>query len=156
MNTTSTIDGIVAFYNIGWDSERLKEQSKHEETLSQDLRTALFDFNADLVLLSECGKIVEGLDETLWLPMLRRICGPGFTVRHQSHYTSIVGVATMKVTQQPTLKGPLSSLPGHEYRMCQHLQVVMNDSVPKPIDIVHSPASMKHPLTPTLQEHILH
>ena len=42
--------------------------------------------------------------------------------------------------------------------MCQHLQVVMNDSAAKPIDIfsVHSPASMKHPLTPTVHEHFLH
>ena len=126
-------------------------------TLEKDIRTALNTFEADIVLLSECGEIEKGLDATLWLPMLRNICGPGFYIQHQSHYTSIIRLATIEVTAGPSLQGPLTTMPGHEYRMCQHLQVVIKGSAAKPIDIynVHSPSSKKHVLTPTVRKNIL-
>ena len=82
---------VVVFYNITWDNGRFKSNARHhEKTLSDDIRIALEEYCADVVLLSECGYIGEGLKAKLWLPMIRRICGPGFSVTFQSHYTSIV------------------------------------------------------------------
>ena len=110
---------VVAFYDITWDNGRFKKEKKHEKTLTDDLQRAIEDFNADLILLSGCGEIEEGLYKKLWLAMLRRICGPGFVICHQSHYTSIVRFATMEVTKEPTLLGPLTSMIHHDYRKCQ-------------------------------------
>ena len=151
------MDCIVAFYNINWDKGRFEKPEKHELSLAADILTALDDFSADLVLLSECGEVGIGLDPEQWLPMIGRICGPGFAVTHQSHYTSIVRKDTMEVTAEPSLQGPLTILPNHEYRMCQHLQVVVKGSAGKPIDIynVHSPASRERPLVLTVREHVL-
>ena len=89
---------VVALYNITWDSGRFQNKT-HEETLAQDLQKALNEFEADLVLLSECGEIGVGLPRKKWVSMIRDICGPGFLVCHQSHYTSIVRLATLKVTK---------------------------------------------------------
>ena len=63
----------------------------------------------------------------------------------------------MEVTAEPSLQGPLTILPNHEYRMCQHLQVVVKGSAGKPIDIynVHSPASRERRLVLTVREHVL-
>ena len=108
---------IVAFYNINWDKGRFEIPEKHELSLAADILTALDDFSADLVLLSECGEIGIGLLDS-WLPMIRRICGPGFAVTHQSHYTSIVRKDTMEVTAEPSLQGPLTILPNREFWMC--------------------------------------
>ena len=148
---------VIAFYNIGWDNNRFKRQKRHEKTLAEDIQSALEDFNADVLLLSECGEIGIGLYSKHWDPMIRRIGGPGFHVTHQGHYTSIVKLATMQITAEPSLLGPLTTFRGHEYRKCQHLQVVLKDSVAKPIDIynVHSPASKKHSLIPTVRRDIL-
>jgi len=148
---------VIAFYNIGWTTSRFNRLQQHERTLTADLRTALAHMMADVVLLCECGEIEEGLPREEWLAMLGRICGPGFAVEHQSHYTSIVRQETMEVTQQPTLWGPLTFVRGHEYRKCQYLQVRVKDSAAKPIDIVncHSPGSRRRPLTVTIREHIL-
>ena len=122
--TKEPMECSVAFYNITWDKGRFEKPKKHELSLAADILTALDDFSADLVLLSECGEVGIGLDPKLWLPMIRRICGSSYAVTHQSHYTSIVRKATMEVTKQPSLKGPLPTLANHEYRMRQHLQVV--------------------------------
>ena len=151
------MDCIVAFYNINWDKGRFEIPEKHELSLAADILTALDDFSADLVLLSECGEVGIGLDPEQWLPMIGRICGPGFAVTHQSHYTSIVRKDTMEVTAEPSLQETLTILPNHEYRMCQHLQVVVKGSAGKPIDIynVHSPASRERPLVLTAREHVL-
>ena len=56
----------------------------------EDFKVALLEYDADLLLLSECGEIEEGLIECLWLPLVRKLAGPGFAVTHQSHYASIV------------------------------------------------------------------
>ena len=156
-NAMEKMHAVIAFYNITWDNSRFNQQTKHENTLSNDLRAALDDFNADAVLLSECGQINYGLTPSLFLPMLRGICGTGFHISHQSHYTSIVRESTMEITVEPSLKGPLTTHPGHEFRMCQHLQVRVKDSVAKPIDIfnVHSPSSAAKPLIFTVRGHIL-
>ena len=148
---------VVAFYNLTWDNGRFKQEKKHERTLGADIRAALEEFNADVLLLSECGEIGEGLTTMLWLPMLRRICGPGFDIRHQSHYTSIIRLSTIDMKVEPSLQGPLTTLRNHEYRKCQHLQVVLKGSVGKPIDLYncHSPASKKHPLAATARQDIL-
>ena len=98
MASSTAVCAVVAFYNITWDSGRFQNK-RHEETLAQDLQKALNEFEADLVLLSECGEVGVGLDKSKWLPMIRRICGPGFLVCHQSHYTSIVRHATVEVTK---------------------------------------------------------
>ena len=148
---------IFAFYDITWDDGRFNCLWKHEQTLRADIGAALNDFEADVVLLSECGEVGIGLTPTLWLPLLRRICGPDFDVTHQGHYTSIVKRATMQITAEPSLRGPLTTAPNHAYRMCQHLQVVPKGSVGKPIDLYncHSPASTRHPLLPQVRKDIL-
>ena len=148
---------MFAFYDITWDERRFNRQEIHEATLGADIRVALNVFNIDVLLLSECGEVDEGLTPNLWLPMIRRICGPGFDVTHQGHYTSIVKRATMQITAEPSLRGPLTTVPHHAYRMCQHLQVVLKGSGAKPIHLYncHSPASSKHPLTPLVRRHIL-
>ena len=132
--TQEPMDCSVAFYNITWDKGRFNN-FKHELSLRSDIRTALDEYSVDVLLLSECGEVGIGLDPKLWLPMPRRICGSTYAVTHQSHYTSIVRKATMEFTKQPSLQGPLTTLANHEYRMCQHVQVVLKGSAAKPIDI---------------------
>ena len=148
---------VVVFYNITWDNGRFKHQNKHERTLEADIRAALDEFNADVLLLSECGEVGIGLTVSLWMSMLRRICGPGFEITHQSHYTSIIRISTIDIKVAPSLQGPLTTLPNHAYRMCQHVQVFLKGSVGKPIDLYncHSPSSRKHPLTATVRQNIL-
>ena len=79
---------VVAFYNIGWQQSRFRNLEQHKMTLKHDLSTALGELGADCVLLSECGVIETGLDKNMWLSLLRSICGEGFAMCHQSHYTS--------------------------------------------------------------------
>ena len=154
--TQEPMDCSVAYYNITWDKGRFKN-AKHELSLSADILMALDEFSVDVLLLSECGEVGIGLDPKQWLPMIRHICGPGYAVTHQSHYTSIIRKDTMEVTAEPSLQGPFTILPNHEYRMCQHLQVVVKGSAGKPIDIyfVHSPASRERRLVLTVREHVL-
>ena len=87
---------LIAFYNIAWDNGKLtgKYREKHEKSLTEDLDVALKSYKADVVLLSECGEIEEGLVQKLWLPLVRKIAGPGFAVKHEGHYTSIVRLNT--------------------------------------------------------------
>ena len=144
----SDIALVIAFYNITWANSRFAQRDRHERTLAADIQAALHEFSADVLLLSECGEVDVGLIEKEWLPMLDRICGPGFDIKHQGHYTSIVRLSNVKIVSKPSLKGPLTTNPHHAYRMCQHLQVVPVDSVDKPIDLynIHSPASNKKKL----------
>ena len=123
---------VIAFYNITWTNSRFNQKEKHELTLAADIQAALHEFSADVLLLSECGEVDVGLIEKEWLPMLDRICGPGFDIKHQGHYTSIVRLSNVKIVVKPLLKGPLTTNPHHAYRMCQHLQVVPVDGVDKP------------------------
>ena len=60
-----------------WDSGRLtnKDRTSHEQSLTEDLDVALTSHKADVVLLSECGEIEEGLIEKLWMPLVRKISG---------------------------------------------------------------------------------
>ena len=137
---------VFAFYNVRWHLSRFNRVGKHKATLAADLREALEDKCADVVLLSECGEIGVGLGKQ-WLELVRSICGPGFLVTHDSHYTSIVREQTVEVLDGPTLRGPLAR--GQQWRMCQHLRVRVGGSAAKPIDLynVHSPSSDKHKLT---------
>ena len=106
------------------------------------------------IVRCECGEIGVGLP-TEWLEVVRRCCGPGFVVTHQSHYTSIAKKSTVEVMEGPSLKCPLCR--EHEYRMCQHVAVQLIDSAAKPIDLfdIHSPTSTKRPLAATMREQIL-
>ena len=102
---------FVAFYNITWDNGRLtgKNREKHEKSLTEDLDVALKLYKADVVLLSECGEIEEGLIGKLWLPLVCKIVGTGFAVKHQSHYTSIVRLNTVHIREGPMLMGPMAT-----------------------------------------------
>ena len=127
---------VVAFYNITWDNGRLtgKNREKHEQSLAEDLDVALKSYKADVVLLSECGEIKEGLIEKLWLPLVCNIAGPGFAVKHQSHYTSIVRLNTVHIREGPMPMGPMATWQGlHEDRKCQFLSIELKDSADKPI-----------------------
>ena len=150
---------IIAFYNITWENGKLlgKDSKRHEKTLADDIHAALHEYNVDLLFLSECGEIEEGLLEDLWLPLVRRLAGPGFVVTHQSHYTSIVRLNTVHIRQGPELLGPMSTWPGHEYRKCQRLCIEFKDSADEPIWVfnVHSPSSKKRPLISTVRKQIL-
>ena len=145
---------VFVFYNIGWQSSLFYELANHAEALHQDLWEALDMKSADVVMLSGCGEVGKGLGER-WLTLVRKICGPGFCVVHQGHYTSIVRVHTVEVLEGPSLRGPLSRY--HTYRTCQHLRVQWKDSAAEPIDLfnVHSPSSGKHKLTPAVRGEIL-
>ena len=146
--------GVFAWYNIGWLRSRFRRLRKHEEALASDLGEALEEKCADVSLLCECGEIGVGLGNQ-WVELVRRCCGPGFHVTHQSNYTSIVRQTTLEVLEGPSLKGPLCR--AHGYRMCQHLRVQLKDSAAKPIDLfnVHSPSSRKRPLNATVRQQIL-
>ena len=151
---------VVAFYNITWDNGCLtgKNRKKHEKSLAADLDVALKSYKADVVLLSECGEIEEGLIEKQWLPLVRKLAGPGFAVKHQSHYTSIVRLNTVQIREGPMLMGPMTTWQGlHEYRKCQFLSIAFKDSADKPINIFncHSPSSTNRPLNPTVRKQIL-
>ena len=119
---------VIVYYNIGWMRNRFNQKKRHKKTLRADLQDAIEKMEADVILLCECGEIEQGLPRKEWLEMVRRICGPGFAVEHQSHYTSIIKLGTMEVTKKPTLQGPLTPLQNHECRMCQHLQVRVKDN----------------------------
>ena len=84
--------------------------------------------------------------------MLHRIVGPEFDLTHQGHYTAIVRRATVQVIEAPSLKGPLSPLPAHFYRIAQHLKVQIKDSAEMPIDVwnCYSPSSKVHRHTATV------
>ena len=106
---------LLAFYNITWESGKLegRNRAKHLETLRADLGCALLNFHADAVMLSECGEVDIGLEQHNWIAIIQNICGPGFAVAHQSHYTSIIRVATLNVLSEPKLMGPMTPLDGH-------------------------------------------
>ena len=146
--------GVFVWYNIGWLNSRFNNLTRHEATLRKDLWEAIETKVADVIFLCECGEIGDGLGKE-WLEVVRRCCGPGFVVTHQSHYTSIVRISTVEVLEGPSLKGPLCR--EHDYRMCQHMKVRFKDSAAKPIDLfnLHSPTSTKRPLTATIREQIL-
>ena len=156
---------LIAFYNITWHNGRLtcKNHEQHEKTLAEDLDVALKSYKADVVLLSECGEIEKGLIEKYWLPLVRKLAGPGFAVKHQSHYTSIVRLSTVEIMEGPKLMGPMATWQGlHDYRKCQVLSIAFKDSADKPITEkpvkifnVHSPSSKHHPLIPTVRKEIL-
>ena len=100
------MDGVFVWYNIGWMRSRFNKLQKHEATLKADLLEAVEQKVADVILLCECGEVGAGLGEE-WLNVVRRCCGPGFDVTHQSHYASIVRRATVEVLEGPSLKGPV-------------------------------------------------
>ena len=148
---------LICFYNIGWIDNRFNNLAKHTATLKADLLTATEELCADAIFLLECGEIEKGLPKKEWLDMLADICGQGFDICHQSHYTSIIRLETMEIVQEPTLKGPLTMLKDHDYRKCQHLQVRVRDCAAEPIDIfnVHSPDSKKRPLSSRTRDDIV-
>ena len=53
---------VVAFYDISWDNARFRRAAHHEKTLAKDIKKALESFDADVVLLCECGEVGTGLD----------------------------------------------------------------------------------------------
>ena len=132
--------GVIAYYNVGWQSSRFNKLARHRRSLSDDLFEAVETKYADVILLSERGEIGKGLGER-WAALVRSICGPGFRVDHQGHYTSIVRAETVEVLEGPSLKGPPSRF--HADRTCQHLRVQWKDSAAEPIDLfnVHAASS---------------
>ena len=149
---------VLASYCIGWQTSCLhsRRSQRHEQNLTNDIRQAIGRFDADIILLSECGTINEGLPPE-FEAMLHRIVGPEFDLTHQSHYTAIVRRATVQVIEAPSLKGPLSPLPKHFYRLAQHLKVQIRDSAEMPIDVwnCHSPSSKRYPFSRMVRQHIL-
>ena len=108
LQSMASMHSVFAWYNIGWHQSRFNQERRHERTMAQDHHKAIDEHNADVILLSECGEIGIGLPEDRWLALLRRCVGPGFAILHQSHYTSIVRLATVDIEEGPTLAGPLT------------------------------------------------
>ena len=82
---------LVAFYNITWEVGKMvgKHSHKHEQVLANDLHEALQEHYADAVMLSERGQIGVGLEDYDWTAIIKKICGPGFAFKHQSHLCSL-------------------------------------------------------------------
>ena len=77
---------------------------------------------------------------------MRRICpNPSIVIVHQSHYTAIINTARVKIIDGPKLKGPMTKLPNHKYRMCQYvvLQGLLN-SAAKPMQVFNIHLPGKH------------
>ena len=51
--------GVFAWYNIGWQSWRFSQLRRQNQTLTKDLWGAFEDKTADVLLLCECGEIVD-------------------------------------------------------------------------------------------------
>ena len=75
---------VLASYCIGWQKQILHSRrlQRHEQDLTNDIRQAIERFDADIILLSECGTITEGLPPE-FEAMLHRIVGPEFDLTHQ-------------------------------------------------------------------------
>ena len=95
---------LVAFYNITWDVGKMvgKHSHKHEQVLANDLHEALQEHYADAVMLSECGQIGVGLEDYDWTAIIKKICGPGFAIKHQSHLCSLLRNNTYLHTNNPS------------------------------------------------------
>ena len=153
---TTDDDLVLVFYNITWSNDKMtgKKRQKHETALKQDLNYAFDVLDADAVFLSECGEIEYGLPGEEWMSLLHRICPKRCrTIKHQSHYTAIIDTDRLKINHGPKLKGPMTDLQGHGYRMCQYLEIKHRNSAAKPIQVfnVHCPASDKKPFPPTVR-----
>ena len=70
---------VLASYCIGWQTSFLhsRRSQRHEQNLTNDIRQAIGRFDADIILLSECGTINEGLPPE-FEAMLHRIVGAEF------------------------------------------------------------------------------
>ena len=144
--------GVFIWHNLAYPSKEMNMFWHHP--LKTALNEAIEHQIADVLLLSGCGDIRDGLGED-WTQMIRSHCGSGFHVMHQGHYTSIVRNSTVTVLEGPSLKCPLCQ--EHTYRMAQHIKIRLKDSVEKPIDLfnVHSPFSPGQLLTDGIREQIL-
>ena len=132
-------------------------KKKHEDALKEDLDYAFRTLDADAVFLSECGEIEYGLRHDLWMKLLNRIVPARFTsIIHESHYTSIADESRIKILVGPSLRGPMTNLPNHRYRMCQYLEIMRRDSADKPIQVfnVHCPASGQRPYGTQVREDV--
>ena len=54
---------VLGFYNITWQKSRFsgKALAKHKRALGEDLLAGIQQHNVDVMLLSECGVIEEGV-----------------------------------------------------------------------------------------------
>ena len=150
---------VIAFYNLTWQKSRLtgKRIGKHKATLREDLLAGFQQHHVDVMLLSECGVVEEGMGDE-FRDLLQEICGPEFSVTCQSHYACIVRTSTIDITKEPCLTEPLCPLPNHEFRRSQYLQITLKSPTAyKPVEVynLHSPSSFNRPLTPGVREQIL-
>ena len=95
---------VIAFYNLTWQKSRLtgKRIGKHKATLREDLLAGFQQHHVDVMLLSECGVVEEGMGDE-FRDLLQEICGPEFSVTCQSHYACIVRTSTIDITKEPCL-----------------------------------------------------
>ncbi|CAE8598828.1 unnamed protein product [Polarella glacialis] len=68
---------VFAWYNVGWMNTRFNQLHRHEATLTADLRSAVEEYHADVVLLCDCGEIAHGLGEQRWPEKIRDILEGG-------------------------------------------------------------------------------
>ena len=73
-----------------------------------------------------------GLEAFHWTSVIKKICGPEYAIKHQSHYTSILRLASVEVLSEPKLMGPMTTCYLHEKRTCQHVRVKVRGSAEKP------------------------
>ena len=115
---------VFGFYDLAWHENPFigEECEHHKRTLREDLVAGFQRHNVDVMLLSECGAVEEGLGEEFH-DLLKQICGPDFSVTCQSHFACIVRTSRIHVLTEPSLTEALSSLQEQVFRKCQHLQV---------------------------------
>ena len=95
---------VIAFYDITWQKSRFtgKQVDRHKATLREDLLAGFQKHHVDVMLLSECGVVEEGLGDE-FRDLLLEICGPEFSVTCHSHYACIVRTSTIDITKEPSL-----------------------------------------------------
>ena len=86
---------------------------------------ALHEFEADVVLLSECGEIEADLDPKRWLQLILRICGCGhgygwlwFRYAASEPLHKHRQTCADNAYQSSLFARPATILPHHSYRMC--------------------------------------
>ena len=68
---------VIAFYNLTWQKSRLtgKRIREHKATLREDLLAGFQQHHVDVMLLSECGVVEEGMGDEFVI-CCRRSVGP--------------------------------------------------------------------------------
>ena len=147
---------MFAWYNIGFQDTQLGQDRWHQ-CLEADLKELFMTHYADVVLLSECGEVGDGLGSE-WNRMMDAFCEqmrPNYNIRFWSegHYTTLVDTEAIVVLDNPHLVS--LRVRDAPYRQAQHLVVEPRDGKPVVLYNVHCPASRRHPFQPQARREVV-